>query len=152
MTDHKPFFILAINEDQTRLFRGDQDSLQPVSVENMLPNGIDEAKERSDAENNLQMRGGGNAFNTPIFREQDLGSDHKLKDLKRYFYHIDQGIQEILGDSKTPLVIAAPDYMVPIYKETSDYLSITPQHISGNFENKDLSELYDAAASIVNEN
>jgi len=151
MNDNKSFYILGINEDETRLFKGDQNSLQPVAIENMLPDGIEEAKKMSTDTENVQMRGGGNAFNTPIFRNEDMGTDHKLKELKRYFYHIDRGINEILGKSGTPLILAAPDQMVPLYKETSDYLSITPEHISGDFSDKDMDELHKDAMNILSD-
>lgn len=150
MNDSKEFYLLCINEDQTRLFKGDKDTLQPVAIENALPDGIEAAKQMATPEVNVQMRGGGDAFgDSPIFRNQDMGTNHQVKDWKRYCYHIDQGIQSFLGGSNTPLILVAPDHVAPIYKDTSDYLSITPTHIGGDFTNWELDKLHREALDIL---
>jgi hypothetical protein len=54
-----------------------------------------------------------------------------------------------LGDSQAPLVLAAVDYLVPIYREASSYRQIMDEHLSGNPEELRPEELRERAWEIA---
>lgn len=145
------FYVLALNEEGANLYKGDRFSLQPVGAGEILPEDMEEAMAEAGEGDNLQMRSGQPAFETPVFKGQEgeLGSQHKLKQLKRYFYQIDERVNMIIKEERAPLVIAAPGQMVPVYKETSKYLDITPVHISGKPDADKLDSLHEKAVEII---
>ncbi len=144
------FYLLAISEDNVNLYEGDKFTLRPIPPSELLPDNMQEAIAAETEERNVQMKSGQSAYETPVFKgSEDMGSGHNLKQWKRYFYQIDEGVRELIDQERTPLVIAAPDPMAPVYKETSQYLDITPVHISGNPDDKDESELHEKAVEIL---
>lgn len=143
------FYLLALSEDHAELFEGNRHKLHPIGSDVVLPKNLEAALERETAEQNVQRNRGGSAFESPIYENDEMGSEHRSKQYKRYAYQVDLGVQKAIADERTPLVLATTDQMVPIYKDTSDYLEIAPAHISGKPEDKSERELHEKAVEII---
>jgi len=143
------FYLLALSEDHAELFEGNRNKLHPIGSDIVLPKNLEAALERETAEQNVQRNQDGSAFESPIYENDKMGSDHQLKQYKRYAYQVDLGVQKAIADERTPLVLATTDQMAPIYKDTSDYLEIAPVHISGKPEDKNERELHEKAVEII---
>lgn len=143
------FFVLALSEGKAGLYHGDKDSIQPVTADEQLPENLEAALAMEHDAGNVQMNRGDSAFNSPIFEGQELGSDHRLKQYKKYCYQVDQGMKQILSDNKAPVVLATTDQIAPIYKETSDYTDIAPVHISGTPEQLSPQQMHSQALEII---
>jgi len=85
----------------------------------------------------------------PIVHGQGAGKDQKNIDLKKYFQEVDKGLMEMLHDERAPLIIAAVDYLVPMYREVSNYSNIVNFNISGNPENDDPVLLHEKAMTLL---
>lgn len=145
------FYVLAMGENKTGLFRGNADALQPVPADEQLPENLEAALAMETEDRNVQMNRGSAAYDTPIFDNKDIGHEHRLKQYKKFCYQIDQGVQEILEDSKAPVVLATTDQIAPIYKETSDYTDITPVHISGTPDQLSHEQMHKQALEILHD-
>ncbi len=145
------FYLLALSEDDATLYKGNDVNLQPMAADEQLPKNMDAALEMDTPNRNVQMNSGSAAFETPIFDSDEMGSNHRLKEYKRYCYQVDLGVQQILQSSDAPLVLATTDQIAPIYKETSDIPDIPPVHISGNPTNLDEGQLHEQAVAIIHE-
>lgn len=145
------FYLLALSEEDATLYKGNNVDLQPMAADEQLPDNMKAALMMDTPDRNVQMNSGSAAFETPIFDNDEMGSDHRLKAYKRYCYQVDLGVQEILKESDAPLVLATTDQIAPIYKETSDIPDIPPVHISGNPTNLDESQLHKQAVEIIHE-
>ncbi len=143
------FFLLALSQNDVRFFEGDLFGITPVIIEDLVPADMEEALNAENERDNVQMHSGGGAYETPIYHGQDMGGDHKLKQLKRYFKQVDDGLMEMLHDEKAPLIIAAVDHYIPIYREVSRYNNITEVHIGGNPEKDDPALLHEKAWEIM---
>jgi len=137
------FFLLALSQNEVRFFEGDLYGITPVIIEDLVPANMEEALEVEGKRDNVQMHSGGGAYETPIYHGQDMGGDHKLKQLKRYFKQVDDGLMEMLHDEKAPMIIAAVEHYIPIYREVSRYTNIADAHIPGNPEDDDPALLHE---------
>lgn len=139
------FFLLALSQGEVRFFEGHNHHITPVIIEDLVPENID--KVLTEQESTLQAHSGrqGNA----IFHGQGAGKDQKNIDLEKYFRQVDNGLMKMLHDEDAPLIIAAVDYLVPIYKGLSRYSNIVDAHISGNPENDDAVLLHEKAMYIM---
>jgi hypothetical protein len=67
-----------------------------------------------------------------------------------YLEEVDRTLfTEILHDKTGPLVIAAVEYLVPIYKSITKYKYIAEQAITGNYEHESLSFLFDQVKEAI---
>lgn len=142
------YFVLALSQNEVRFFEGQRYSITPVKIKDLLPIGMEEALISSDAEATLQARSAGNSNNS-IYHGHGNGKDDKIKDLKKYFRQVDDGLMEMLHDENAPMVLAAVDYLVPIYEEVSSYSNLMPFFIKGNPEDWNPMQLHERAWQLL---
>lgn len=142
------FFVLALSQNEVRFFEGNENSITPVIIKDLVPNGKEEMIGAEDNISNLQGHsGGGNG--AVIFHGHGGGKDDKNEELKKYFRDIDNGLMEMLHDETAPMIIYSVDYQIPIYQEISKYSNIYNNHITGNPENDDPVLIHERAWSVL---
>lgn len=136
------FFILALSQNNIRLFQGTQYSISEVNLEgDGIPTSISEALKYTDIEKQLQFH----TRTTPFTGESPMVSeragmffgqrediDKARKNILEYFNKIDKGLHELFRNEKAPLVLAGVDYLLPIYRETNSYPYLIEQGITGS--------------------
>lgn len=142
------FFLLALSQNEVRFFEGLRHSITPVMIDDLIPGDLAEALQYVDGELSLQAHSG-RGSSTAVFHGQGKGKDSKVKDLKKYFREIDKGLLEMLHDEQAPLLIAAVDYLVPIYQSVSNYSNIIPEFVKGNPEHWNPMQLHERAWQIM---
>ena len=74
---------------------------------------------------------------------------NKKDDLLLYFQSIDRGLHEVLREERAPLVLAAVDYFLPIYRQANTYSQLLEKGIEGNPDRLSDKDLHDRAWAIV---
>ncbi len=151
LTGRQRFFLLALSQNEIRFFEGNKYSITPVIIDDLMPEDMEEALDLDLTATELQSHSGNPNSSSAIFHGHDVGKDHKLKQLKQYFRIIDDGLMKMLHDESAPLVIAAVDYLVPVFREVSTYPHITDIHIGGNPEHDDPVLLHEKAWTIIDD-
>jgi len=139
------FFILAMSQNKVRFFEGRSTGIYPVIIDDLVPADRAEAlKYYDDPEVKLQHHSGASTGGS-IYHGQGAGKDVENARLEEYMRAIDSGLMEMLHDEKVPMIIAAVDFLVPIYRKISDYKYISDKQINGNPDNMSPSDLHHAA-------
>lgn len=153
LTGDGQFYILALSQNQVRLFRGSRFSVAEIQLEEM-PTSIAEALKYDDPEKSLQFHtstpqtaGGGDR--SAMFHGQGAGEDDHKENLLRYFRKVDEGIQALLKDKQAPLVLAGVDYLLPIYQQANTHSNLITEGITGNPEILTAEELHQQAWAIL---
>lgn len=145
------FFLLALSQNKIRFFEGDQYSITPVKIDDLLPaDGIESAFVLSDTPDTLQHHSGGTeGSGNAVYHGQGKGQDDKKEDIKAYFREVNKGLMEMLYDEHPPMVVACVDYLLPLYQEVNDYKYLHGQNVSGNPDDADPALLHEKAWPIV---
>lgn len=146
MSSGEHFYVLGLSQKYVKLFRGGRYSIGEVRLSG-VPASLSDALQYDDREPSLQSHGGGGA--RAIFHGQGLGKDDPKDDIKRYFRLIDAGLHEILKDERAPLVLAGVDYLLPLYREVTEYPHVMPDGVVGSPERVSTEELHARAWEIV---
>lgn len=140
------FFVLTLSQNEVRFFEGRENSITPVIIDDLVPNGIEALIGVDDKEQVLQHHSsGGDA----VFHGQGGGKDDKNKQLYKYFRDIDEGLMKMLHDENAPLIIYAVDYEIPMYKEISNYSNLAEAFITGNPENDDPALIHERSWEVI---
>lgn len=135
LTHKGRFFLLALSQGAVRLFEGTRDGMDAIDVSD-LPQNLPEALRWDDPEPQLQHHAseGPSTFGGKegMFHGHGVGDDDRKNEILRYFQKIDRGLKEILADENAPLVLAAVDYLHPIYHEANTYPHLLEQGLTGN--------------------
>jgi hypothetical protein len=145
------FYILALSQNEVRLFQCTQYRVKEVEIEN-VPRSLKDALKYDDPEKQLQFH-----TRTPtsageratMFHGQGVGKDDTKENILRFFRQLDQGLSALLGKENAPLVLAGVDYLFPIYRDANSYPKLMEKGITGNPEGLNGEELQKQAWGIV---
>jgi hypothetical protein len=145
------FYILSLSQNQIQLFEGTQHSVDEIKFEDSLPNMAD-AMKFDQFSNELQFHTGTSASkggeSAGMFHGHHPKDDDK-KRLLQWFKKVDEAINSLMVNEKSPMVLAGVDYLIPIFKDANSYPYIVEKSISGNPEELSPKEIHEKAWSIV---
>ena len=127
--------LLALSQKRVRLFRMTRAELDEVDLAG-APASLAEALQWDNYEKqSLQFHtgtsgapGGGRR---PAVFHGSAEPDPK-DEITRYFRDIDKALGELIASDSAPLVLAAVDYLVPLYREVSSIDSLASETVTGN--------------------
>jgi hypothetical protein len=145
------FYVLALSQNRACLYRATRDTMVELQPEGM-PASLAEALHNQAPEQQLQAHSA-SAFHTgpgaTIFHGS--GEDDKKAQLLAYFRRINQGIRDLPGDDQAPLILAAVDYLYPIYRRVNTHRQLLDNWISGNPDNMTPQQLHEKAWPIASD-
>lgn len=153
-TTNGRFYILAVSQKQVRLFGANQFDVWPIELPESLPTSreaalqIDQFQMEARSHGNAGGSGGvGGPGAGPVFGGGEEDDNKEL--IRRYLNILDAGIRSFLRDQHVPMVLAAVDYLHPIYHDQSEYQTLMDDGIIGNPEMLRPEELHERAWPIV---
>ncbi len=146
-TNNGHYYILAISQNEIRLFEGTRHSVGQIDLPEDTPASLNDALKLDDPEKQLQFRSAGGS--KAMFHGQGPGDEEQKVRIERYLNLVDAGLKEIFREQQAPLVLAGVDYLLPIYRQVSEYANIMPEGITGSPEQLRPEELQEKAWPIV---
>ncbi|MGA2329083.1 MAG: hypothetical protein ABSH05_22695 [Bryobacteraceae bacterium] len=147
------FYVLALSQNRACLLRATRDSMVELQPEGM-PASLAEALRNRVPERQLQAHSASafhNGRGVAIFHGHGGGEEGKKELLLAYFCRIDQGIRDLLAEARAPLILAAVDYLCPIYRRANSSHELLAGWISGNPDNLTPRELHERALPLVSD-
>ncbi len=154
-TNNGHYYILAISQNEVRLFEGTRHSVGQIDLPEGTPESLEEALQFDDPEKQLQFHSGTSSstaqggIRSGMFHGQGPGDEEQRVRIERYLNLVDQGLKEIFREQQAPLVLAGVDYLLPIYRKASEYAHIMPEGITGSPEHLSSKVLQKRAWPIV---
>ncbi|MFO7575352.1 MAG: hypothetical protein R6W67_09365 [Bacteroidales bacterium] len=149
INDDDKFYLLALSLGGVKLYEGFPHRIDEFETEDLLPGKPEEVLGYDFTEKNLQFRTGQTGGNQAMFHGHGGGKDEKKMETLKYFRAIHEGVMQILEDKDVPMILAAVDYLVPLYREVSDYKYLEEKFVSGNPEHEDPVLLHEKAREIL---
>lgn len=143
------FVLLAVSQNQVRLFEGSRDALQRRASEDLPDNlrqalGIDEY--RTSLQHFSYAQGGDVGT---MYHGHGAGEDDHKANILQFFHRIDGPLNAYLNGRSDPLVFAGVEYLFPIFKEVVSYPHLLPDCVSGNFDDTNPNVLLPKAWEVV---
>ncbi len=155
------FYILALSQDEVRLLQCTHYTAQTVELKD-APESLAEVLRWDDPEKRMQFhtstqspagertRPGLQGERSAVFHGHGTASADDEKDyILRYFHRIEKGVTEIMSGTRAPLVLAAVDYLHPLYQEANTYPRLIEEGVVGNPEQTSAEELHEQAWALV---
>jgi hypothetical protein len=153
LTGQGRFYLLALSQNQVRLFHATQDNIEEIELQDM-PTSLDELLAYDEKEKQLQFHGAAGApgvagGRAAIFYSVDVPTNYKKESLLRYCQQVDGGLQRYLCRETVPLVLACVDYLFAIYQQANSYPHLFPNCVAGSPDRLSESVLHEAAWALV---
>lgn len=145
LTAREHFYLLVLSKRKATLYEADAFGMKEIPVEGM-PNGIDDVvhfEEKDDQQ--LFRTGSSGAGHGANYHGIGSGPDEKAN-ISLYMDEVDETLwKEILFTKHIPLLLAAVDYMIPIFRKRSNYRHIVDDALTGNFGYEGINSLHEKA-------
>jgi len=153
-TNNGLFYILALSQNEVRLFEGTRHSIKAVDLPRGTPQNVVHALQLDHPDKQVQFQttpaqGATRAALLHGNSGQGAVEQDQKERIERYLNRIDASLKPIFRDQKAPLVLAGVEYLLPIYRKISEYAHIMPDGIIGNPEPLGPDELHAQAWPIV---
>lgn len=147
------FYILALSQKEVRVLQASRSSVRRVELSEM-PRGMADALKYDVYQQSLQFHTGTPAPSPAgrrpaVFHGQGGGTDDAKENILRYFRLVDGGLQEMLREERSPLVLAGVAYLLPLYRRANTYPHLLEKGITGNPEDLPDEALHERAWKIV---
>ncbi len=155
LTGDSEFYVLALSKHMVKLFKASRFTIREQKVPN-APRDMADALKFDDYDVNRRFyqraskpertaHGG----RVGQYYGQGVGEEDTKDQVLRYFRVVDQAIHEQIASDNDPLVLAAVDYLIPIYAEANTYPYLEERGVTGNPETVDPEDLRNKAWEIV---
>lgn len=142
------YYLLALSEQNVRLLRGNSYGLQETTVAG-LPRSFKEVFNYDQPEQQLQWHTRTSqasmakaAMRQAMFHGNGGGANTNKQDRERFIQVIDRRLNRVLTDKSIPLMLAAVDHSIATFQGVSSYPMLMSQHVQGNPDHWDESELW----------
>jgi hypothetical protein len=141
------FYMLVISKADCKFYEGDQFGMHKLEVEGLPFNMQDvvpfERKDPVQTHRRAGAAAGRGATVGASFHGHGSGLADEDEYMLQYFKEVDQTLwKEVLHNRHVPLIIAAVEFEIALYKQVSNYKHIAEEHLTGNFEHEDRNSLY----------
>jgi hypothetical protein len=129
------FYVLALSQNDVRLVSATPTTAAEVDLGD-LPRNLSAALLEDTPERQIQSHvvsavGGERGV---IFHGHGGGMDDRKPSILQFFHRLDEGLRPHLGEPTAPLVLAAVEYLVPLYREANTHPNLLPDALPGNPE------------------
>ncbi len=149
LNDDGWFYLLALSLQDVRVYEGTPHRLTPLAIDELLPQRLEEIVGYDYQQKSLQFRSGQTDSGGAMFHGHGAPSEQAKKEISKFFRWVNDGLMEFLYDKKIPLILAAVEYLVPIYREANEYKHLHEHFIAGNPEHEQLVTLHKKAKALL---
>ncbi len=137
------FFLLTLNFHEVKLYRGSRENMEEVLFEPPLPQRLEEVvgydyEQKVLGYHATKMSGHIQA----VFHGHGEWQADEKDEIRSFFDAVDKEIAPVLAGSNAPLVVAALEYLTPIYREVNTYPYLYPEPLTGNPKHVPLPDLH----------
>jgi hypothetical protein len=147
MPKEQYFYLLVMSKKQVKFYRADANGMQKMDIPE-LPEGVDDVVRFEEKDDQKLMRmGGRGGTGGANFHGIGAGKPDEKTHIALYLEEVDDTLwKEVLHAETVPLIIAGIEYMIPIYRQVSDYKYVWPEAIvRGALVDEDETTLYGMA-------
>jgi len=131
------FYVLAVSRDENRMLQCTPYGSVRVNLTD-VPKDLSAALSYATPSDRMQYHvpapSGGSNFGgaSAIQTGEKSRPDYEKRNLLQYFNQVSLGVSRFLKEETAPLVLAAVDYLHPLYRAANDYRNLLPEGILGN--------------------
>ncbi len=145
------YYILALSQQEVRLFEGTQHNIGQIELPEGVPTNLDDFLKLDDPQSRLQFHTGTSqgGLRDGMYHGHAYTDKEKKALVERYISRVETTVSKFLNEHPAPLVLAGVDYLLPMYRNVSDYWNIIPEGIIGSPEHLDTADLRNKAWPLV---
>lgn len=143
-----PFYLLSLELENIRLFRGSRFGLDEIPLEGHIPERLEDRVGYDFEQKGLQRRSQSPGSGKSGYHGHAESDWDRKDEILRYFRSVDQGLEPLM-DSKLPLLIASQEYLAAMFREVSSFGNVLEETLITNLSEASLTGLHESAMEIL---
>jgi hypothetical protein len=146
----KHFYILAISQKNVRLFHCDLHNVLEMRLDSTgMPGSLQETLKSVERQPQVQAHSAGRGPRKGIFHGNGVGDNDQKVHIEEYFRQVNEALMEVVRNERTPMILAAVEYLIPIFRRAGSYPYVLDEYISGSPDRLTGRQLRDKALGIM---
>ncbi len=133
-TGNGNYYLLTLNFQDVRLYRGDRHHLSEVHGGLSLPQHREEVVGEDYRPSQLSFHSGSGKQYAAVFHGQAAWIEDEKEEILQFFRAIDREVARQLQGESTPLLVYCLPYLFPLYQQANTYGALLPEAVEGNPE------------------
>lgn len=147
---HDVFFVLTLNHDQIRLFKGSQHRLEEVNLDGYALSAWQTPPTQRTARVHAYLADRGGSGTRTVYHGVGGGEGvGREVMLRRHFRGVDRALRPVLRNQDGPLVLAAVRSMQSLYRQVNTYPTLLDSGIDGSPGDLSIEQLHARARSLA---
>lgn len=142
------FYILNLNLKHVKLYEATANTIAEVVLDDDVPTTIEDYLKYLEREESLQFRSGQGGKAGAMFHGQGV-TDTDKEDIQQYFHELSRKIDDILQCDPLPTVLAGVEYLIPMYRKSSNYNKYVEGFIHGSHNGEDATLLHEKGWDLI---
>ena len=143
-----PFYLLSLELENIRLFRGSRFGLDEIPLEGHIPERLEDRVGYDFEQKGLQARSQSPGSGKSGYHGHAESDWDRKDEILRYFRSIDKGLVPLM-DTKLPLIIASQEYLAAMFREVSSFANIQEEVLVTNLSEASLAKFHEDAMEIL---
>lgn len=146
LSNKEHFYLLVLSKRKATLYEADAFGMWEIPVEGM-PRGMDDVVHFEEKDDQKLFRtGSSGAGHGANYHGIGSGKPDDKANISLYLDEVDETLwTEVLSNKHIPLLVAAVEYMIPIFRKRTSYRHVVDDALTGNFEYESVQSLYEKA-------
>ncbi len=155
LTEGERFYVLALSQRSVRLLEATPRDVEEIDLPADTPRGVDDIARYEVPERSLQFHtevpAGRGEDRAAVFHGHGGASDEALqkKRAREFCEAVHRGVMRRLNGRNVPLVLAAADPIIGIYRNINKYPNLVDEVVHGNPDRVGAEALRDRAAEVL---
>lgn len=145
------FWLLALSQNDVRLYTGDGVSLAAVETGSDVPRSLPEVAGRQPAGKQLHYHAGDRGGDVAMYHGTGAGKDDTKPEIEQFTRAVADGLERFWKLDDAPVVLAGVEHLRWTYRQVSPSASRVHGEIDGNVEHLSEQELHEQAWRLVRE-
>jgi len=142
LNDRLRYFIFDFSLGHNRFYEANKSTITDVHISDLVPESAEVLKTGTTPESGLNKSGA-----HMYHGKGDTDYDETIMD--RYARDLAKGLEPVLSEESTPLILSGPEKLVSMFRQHSGYRDIMDEHIKGSNDHLDPVELHNISWSII---
>lgn len=138
------FYLLALSQNQARLFHMSEHRATELFLPETMPRSLSDYLKYEEPDRQVALNQTERGSNTSHHAHGQPDEKGKLK-IRDFCKQLDRGLHTVIKDEKAALMLAAVEYMVPLYNDANTYTTLLDVFVPGNPEGLTGEELREKA-------
>jgi len=145
-TAPEKFYLLVLSKKQAQVYRGDAFGMRRIPMPD-LPNGIEDVVHLEEKDDQQLFRtGSSGAGKGANYHGIGGGKPDEKQNIQLYLEEVERTLRaQLLGRENCPLLLAGVGYLLPLFRQSTQYKNVWPESLTGNFEYTHMPTLYKEA-------